>query len=57
MYQAPVRACQIIHLAGVEVDEFGATDLDIRVQTKAVIDNISDILQAVDASLTDFGRP
>jgi 2-aminomuconate deaminase len=40
--------------AGVEVDEFGATTLDIGVQTKAVIENIRDILQSVDAELSDL---
>lgn len=40
--------------AGVEVDEFGATNLDIREQTKAVIENIQDILRSVDAELTDL---
>lgn len=40
--------------AGVEVDEFGATTLDIREQTKAVIENIRDILQSVGAELSDL---
>ncbi|MDO6425544.1 RidA family protein [Thalassotalea sp. 1_MG-2023] len=40
--------------AGVEVDEFGATTLDIRAQTTAVIENIRDILQSVDAELSDL---
>jgi 2-aminomuconate deaminase len=40
--------------AGVEVDEFGATNLDIKVQTKAVIENIRDILQSVGAELSDL---
>ncbi|MDT0604065.1 RidA family protein [Thalassotalea castellviae] len=40
--------------AGVEVDEFGATSLDIAVQTKAVIENIRDILHSVGAELTDL---
>ncbi|RJO73761.1 RidA family protein [Nocardia panacis] len=40
--------------AGVEVDEFGVTDLDIRVQTRAVLDNIRDILAAAGADLTDL---
>lgn len=40
--------------AGVEVDEFGATNLDIRAQTKAVIENIRDILESVDAKLSDL---
>ena len=33
--------------AGVEVDEMGTTNLDIRAQTKAVLDNIDDILKSV----------
>jgi 2-aminomuconate deaminase len=40
--------------AGVKVDEFGATDLDIKAQTKAVIENIRDILQSVGADLSDL---
>ncbi|MCR8922812.1 RidA family protein [Dasania sp. GY-MA-18] len=39
---------------GVEVDEMGATNLDIRAQTRAVIDNIADILQEAGASLDDL---
>jgi 2-aminomuconate deaminase len=38
-------------IAGAEVDEFGATRLDIRVQTRAVIENIRDILASAGASL------
>ncbi|CAM1364246.1 2-aminomuconate deaminase [Tenacibaculum litopenaei] len=38
---------------GVEVDEFGTTNLDIRKQTRAVIENIRDILQEVGADLSD----
>jgi enamine deaminase RidA (YjgF/YER057c/UK114 family) len=38
---------------GVEVDELGVTDLDIRAQTRAVITNIADILASVDAGLDD----
>lgn len=38
---------------GVEVDAMGTTNLDIKAQTRAVIQNISDILQAADASLND----
>ncbi|MBK8620285.1 MAG: RidA family protein [Saprospiraceae bacterium] len=37
--------------AGVEVDEFGTTNLDIKEQTKAVIENIRDILVSVGADL------
>ncbi|MEU5554446.1 MULTISPECIES: RidA family protein [unclassified Micromonospora] len=40
--------------AGVSVDEFGTTDLDIRVQTRAVIENIGDLLRSVGAELTDL---
>ena len=38
---------------GVEVDESGITRLDIREQTRAVIENIRDILHSVDAGLED----
>ena len=40
--------------AGVTVDEFGTTDLDIRVQTRAVIENIRDLLRSVGAELSDL---
>ncbi|WP_326836977.1 RidA family protein [Amycolatopsis rhabdoformis] len=40
--------------AGVEVDEFGATTLDIRAQTAAVIENLRDILAEVGADLSDL---
>lgn len=39
--------------AGVEVDELGAMRLDIRVQTRAVIENIRDILASEGATLAD----
>jgi 2-aminomuconate deaminase len=39
---------------GVEVDEMGTTNLDIRKQTRAVIENIRDILRSVDCELTDI---
>ncbi|WP_286233902.1 RidA family protein [Thalassotalea sediminis] len=39
---------------GVDVDEFGATTLDIKAQTRAVIENIRDILQSVGAELSDL---
>lgn len=39
--------------AGVEVDAMGATKLDIRVQTRAVIENIRDILAAEGATLAN----
>ncbi|WP_062053072.1 RidA family protein [Aquimarina longa] len=38
---------------GVEVDEFGTTNLDIKAQTKAVLENINDILKEEGASLND----
>lgn len=40
--------------AGAEADEFGTTQLDIRLQTRAVIENIRDILQSMDADLNDL---
>ena len=39
---------------GVEVDELGTTNLDIKKQTHAVIENIRDILQDVGADLKDI---
>ena len=36
---------------GVRVDDLGITDLDIRAQTRAVIENVRDILAAVGAGL------
>src|SRR5580700_2992 len=41
-------------IAGAEVDPLGSTQLDIRAQTRAVIQNISDILATVGANLTDL---
>jgi 2-aminomuconate deaminase len=41
-------------IAGASVDALGTTSLDIREQTRAVITNISDILQDVGASLDDL---
>ncbi len=38
---------------GVDVNEMGTTNLDIRAQTRAVIENISDILAGVGAGLED----
>ncbi len=38
---------------GVAVDEFGTTNLDIKAQTKAVLENINDILKEEGASLKD----
>ncbi|CAO3424489.1 RidA family protein [Azospirillum endophyticum] len=39
---------------GVSVDAMGATDLDIRAQTRAVIENIADILRVEGATLGDL---
>jgi 2-aminomuconate deaminase len=41
-------------IAGAEADSLGATQLDIRAQTRAVIHNISDILASVGANLGDL---
>lgn len=43
-------------IAGASVDEFGTTSLDIRVQTKAVIENIADMLAEVGAELSDLAQ-
>jgi 2-aminomuconate deaminase len=40
-------------IAGAQVDEFGTTHLDIREQTRAVLDNIRDILESAGAHLKD----
>ncbi|OWY28664.1 RidA family protein [Herbaspirillum robiniae] len=40
-------------IAGAGADAMGATSLDIREQTRAVIDNIRDILKSVGADLSD----
>ncbi len=40
--------------AGVEVDAMGTTNLDVRAQTRATIENIRDILQAAGAGLGDI---
>ena len=40
-------------IAGASVDSLGVTDLDIREQTRAVIENIRDILASVGAELAD----
>jgi 2-aminomuconate deaminase len=40
-------------IAGADADEFGTTHLDIRAQTRAVIENVRDILQAAKADLND----
>jgi len=41
-------------IAGAGVDELGTTHLDIRTQTKAVIENIREILRSVKADLSDI---
>ena len=41
-------------IAGADVDDLGTTNLDIRVQTKAVIENIRDILKSVGVQLEDI---
>jgi 2-aminomuconate deaminase len=40
-------------IAGADVDELGTTRLDIRIQTRAVIENVRDILRSADAQLED----
>ncbi len=40
-------------IAGAEVDALGTTALDIRVQTRAVIQNIADILDSAGSGLAD----
>ncbi len=41
-------------IAGARVDAMGTTSLDIRVQTRAVIENIRDLLREVGADLDDL---
>ncbi|MCD5344826.1 RidA family protein [Agromyces sp. H3Y2-19a] len=41
-------------IAGAEADEFGATRLDIAVQTRAVIENIREILSEAGCTLDDL---
>jgi 2-aminomuconate deaminase len=41
-------------IVGAEADALGATQLDIRAQTLAVIHNISDILSSVGANMSDL---
>ena len=43
-------------IAGAEVDELGTTHLDIRLQTRAVIENIRDILGSSGALLSDIAE-
>jgi len=40
-------------IAGAKVDELGTNQLDIRAQTRAVIENVRDILQSAGAQLSD----
>ena len=40
-------------IAGADVDPLGTTRLDVRLQTRAVIENIRDILQSAGAGLQD----
>lgn len=41
-------------IAGAEVDAMGTASLDIRTQTRAVIENLRDLLRAVGADLPDL---
>jgi 2-aminomuconate deaminase len=41
-------------IIGAEVDEFGTMHLDIRAQTRAVIENLCDILRSQGADLKDL---
>jgi 2-aminomuconate deaminase len=41
-------------IAGAQVDDLGTTRLDIRAQTRAVIENIRDILRSAGANLGDL---
>ena len=40
-------------IAGADQDEMGTTHLDIRVQTRAVLENVRDILRSAGADLRD----
>ncbi|MCX4538240.1 RidA family protein [Streptomyces sp. NBC_01669] len=40
-------------IVGADVDAFGTTTLDIRAQTREVLENIKDILASVGATLSD----
>jgi len=46
--------CADNSIAGADVDAFGTTHLDIRSQTRAVIENIREILRTMSADLTDI---
>jgi 2-aminomuconate deaminase len=41
-------------IAGANVDQMGTTRLDIRVQTRAVIENVRDVLRSAGADLRDI---
>jgi 2-aminomuconate deaminase len=43
-------------VAGADVDELGTTRLDIRTQTRAVIENVRDILASAGADLSDIAE-
>jgi 2-aminomuconate deaminase len=43
-------------IAGADVDEFGTMRLDIREQTRAVIENVRDILTSAGADLSDVAE-
>jgi 2-aminomuconate deaminase len=43
-------------IAGADVDELGTTRLDIRMQTRAVIENLRDILASSGADLSDIAE-
>jgi len=48
--------CSDNTIAGADVDQFGTTHLDIRAQTRAVIENIRDILGSAGANLSDIAE-
>ena len=41
-------------IAGAEVDDQGTTRLDIQIQTRAVIENIEDVLESMNCTLADI---
>jgi len=43
-------------IVGANVDELGTTRLDIRTQTRAVIENVRDILASAGAALSDIAE-
>jgi 2-aminomuconate deaminase len=43
-------------IVGAEVDELGTTRVDIRAQTRAVIENVRDILASAGAELSDIAE-